>query len=149
MSDYFELLEKEDEYKEILIEIGTGTLAVGGALAGRYAAGKLGKKMGVSKKTQKKMNKWGYVAGAGSAIGAKKAHQAIQQRKMDKMVMSDDDFKYEQSIFEDTFAKITARATGGFAGKAKKAAIAAKTAAERLKAWEATRDRWNREAKNK
>ena len=135
MEDYFELLNDEDQYLEMLTELGSGTLAVGGAVAGNYA----GRKLGVSGKTRRRMT----LGGAAAGVAGKKLQKHMKDRKRDAMQMAKYKAQGSEEVSEDSFARMTARSVGKFAGKAKKAANVAKRASD----FEAARKKWNLEKK--
>jgi len=145
--------------RDVELDEGTGSALAGGAL-GYYA----GKKLKLSDKGKAAMAAGGALAGAKASSAlkkqkqkdiemrrayadrmraqkaiAKQAQQAMKQRRQQYTEAEESD------LSEDTFAKITARGTGGYAGKAKRTAEAAKKAKERALAFKKQMAKWKKE----
>jgi len=114
---------------------GKAALAAGGALAGAKASSALKKQKEKDKEIRRA---YADRLRAQKAI-AKQAQQAMKQRRQQYTEAEESD------LSEDTFAKITARGTGGYAGRAKATADAAKKAKERMLAFKKQMAQWKKE----
>jgi hypothetical protein len=130
MSDYFELLEDEEQYKNILIEgaAKTGVAAGLGAMVARGAATKYAAKTGM-KNPEKFLNKaTAYGAGAGAlASNRKNIKRAILAKQADKELSRGDRLDEQDYVNEilDEWRSALGAAAGGYgayklSGKTKK-----------------------------
>lgn len=164
MDEYFELIDDEEKYLEVLTE-GVAT-AGAGALVGRIAATKLAAKMGVSHKTAEKMKNVATVGGGLAAYnpkatkaaltqGADNAQRGISQAvdnkrkhalKMAKTKQEQKDVSEDsEEVSEDSFVKNLARTAGKYHGQAAETAKKAAGHIQRSKALDAMRKKWDEE----